>query len=143
MPTSPARTPLKVMEGSGLPNFAHMVSMAARPPAQAERQVFAAMNPMLPSGAVVEPQLKPNHANHRMNTPRPAMGMLWPGMARAMPSALYLPIRGPMTTAPARAIQPPTECTTVEPAKSMKPRSSSQPPPPPNRPLHAQCPLTG
>ena len=31
--------------------------------------------------------------------------------------------------APARAAQPPTECTTVEPAKSEKPISDSQPPP--------------
>ena len=31
--------------------------------------------------------------------------------------------------APARAAQPPTECTMVEPAKSEKPASDSQPPP--------------
>ena len=31
--------------------------------------------------------------------------------------------------APVRAAQPPTECTMVEPAKSRKPSSLSQPPP--------------
>ena len=45
----------------------------------------------------------------------PAAG--WnPGIGMVLPS-LYLPIRGPRISAPARAAQPPTECTTVEPAK--------------------------
>jgi len=44
--------------------------------------------------------------------------------------------------APARASQPPTECTTVDPAKSMKPRFSSQPPPW-NSPPQAQEPEMG
>ena len=34
-----------------------------------------------------------------------------------------------LTMAPVSAAQPPTECTTVEPAKSEKPISESQPPP--------------
>ena len=79
--------------------------------------------------AVVEPALKPNHPSQRMKTPSAASGRLWPGMARGVPSAAYLPARGPRTSAPAKAAQPPTECTTVEPAKSMKPIASSQPPP--------------
>ena len=54
--------------------------------------------------------------------------MLWPGTAWSLPS-VYLPIRGPRNSTPIRAAQPPTECTCVDPAKSAKPRSWSQPPP--------------
>ena len=42
----------------------------------------------------VEPPLKPNQQNHRMKTPRAMAVRLWPGMARALPSLPYLPIRG-------------------------------------------------
>ena len=41
------------------------------------------------------------------------------------------------TIVPAKPAQPPTECTIVEPAKSMKPSSLSHPPPQP------QCPTIG
>ena len=34
-------------------------------------------------------------ADQRMNTPSMANGMLWPGMARGLPSGPYLPMRGP------------------------------------------------
>src|SRR6266700_2013923 len=57
-------------------------------------------------------------------------------MVFALPSRLYLPRRGPSTTAPASAHQPPTAWTTPLPAKSMYPfprpilpSCESQPPP--------------
>ena len=86
---------------------------------------------------IVEPGLKPNQPSHRTKSPMTASDMLCPGMARGLPSLPYFPMRGPKIIAPASAAQPPTECTTVSPAKSIKPRSASQPPP------HTQCPMMG
>ena len=73
------------------------------------------------------------------------MGMLWPGMALAVPFLLNLPMRGPITIAPINAVAPPTMCTTPEPAKStaplpqpmVRPRLASQPPP------HTHMPIIG
>ena len=53
------------------------------------------------------------------------------------PPGPNLPRRGPSTRIPASAAQPPTLCTTVEPAKSQKPAVASQPPP------QIQWPVTG
>ena len=83
-----------------------------------------------PDRATVEPPLKPNQQNHRIKQPRAPSVREWPGIARALPSLVYLPIRGPRMAAPIRAATPPTICTAVEPAKSWKPSSASQPPPP-------------
>ncbi len=72
-----------------------------------------------------------------MNTPRVASGSDEPGMGRTSPSGPNLPLRAPSRIAPMSAAQPPVECTTVEPAKSLKPASESQPPP------HCHAPWTG
>ena len=77
----------------------------------------------------VEAPLKPNQQNQRMNTPSAAKVRLWPRIALGFPSLPYLPIRGPSILAPIRAHTPPTMWTQVEPAKSWKPSSLSQPPP--------------
>jgi hypothetical protein len=53
--------------------------------------------------------------------PSVASARFEPGIGLTLPSLVYLPIRGPRMIAPASAAQPPTECTTVEPAKSRKP----------------------
>ena len=87
--------------------------------------------------ASVEPALKPNQPNARMNVPIMAIGMWWPGMAFAVPSVLYLPRRGPSIFAPTKAMTPPVMWTTEEPAKStwpcprpkLLPSLASQPPP--------------
>ena len=143
MPTRPARAPLRAMDTSGLPKRIQLVTMAPMAPAAAARLVTKAMRAKLPpSIEVVEPALKPNHPSQRMNTPMAASGMLWPTMALALPSALNLPLRAPRTMAPARAAQPPTLWTTVEPAKSTNPSPSSQPPPC-QRPPQAQEPVIG
>src|SRR5438876_10503458 len=100
--------------------------------------VLVAITPMRKSDpASVDPGLKPNHPKHRMNVPTSAMGRLWPGIAFADPSLLYLPRRGPRSQAPTSAITPPVICTTDEPAKStcpcprprFVPSGDSQPPP--------------
>ena len=77
----------------------------------------------------VEAPLNPNQQNQRMNTPSAPRDRLWPRIARGLPSLSYLPSRGPRVAAPMQAQMPPTICTAVEPAKSWKPRSLSQPPP--------------
>src|SRR2546430_3587334 len=75
--------------------------------------VLVAITPMRRSDpASVEPGLKPNHPKHRMKVPTRAIGMLWPGIALADPSGLYLPRRGPRRAAPTSAIIPPVICTT-------------------------------
>ena len=56
-----------------------------------------------------EPALNENQQKKRMMVPMIAIGILWPGKARAVPSFLNLPMRGPMTIAPASAIMPPME----------------------------------
>ena len=68
---------------------------------------------------MVEPALNPNHPNHNIKTPRAASGKLWPLISCGTLS-IYLPTLGQTYKAPARAAHPPTECTTVEPAKSIK-----------------------
>ena len=41
----------------------------------------------------VDPALNPNQPNARINVPATTIGILWPGMARGLPST-YLPMRG-------------------------------------------------
>ena len=53
--------------------------------------------------------------------PSVASGRFDPGMAFTLPSGPYLPFRAPSKIAPAKAAQPPTEWTMVDPAKSLKP----------------------
>ena len=137
--TSPASVPLRVMPASGFRKITHAVMSDAMAPAAAARFVFTAIRAMSGMPAVVLPGLNPNH---RMKTPRAAIGMLWPGMAVTFPSFVYRPLRGPSMIAPQRAAHPPTEWTTVEPAKSMNPSFSSHPPPWYRLP-HAQDPKTG
>ena len=75
-----------------------------------------------PSAAtlIVLPGLNPNQPNQSTRQPMKASDMLCPGMACTLPVEEYFPMRGPRITAPVRAAQPPTECTTVQPAKSQK-----------------------
>ncbi len=84
--TRPASTPLSVIAPSGFLNIAHAVSSDAMAPAAAARFVFTAIRAMSGLPAVVLPGLNPNHPNHRMKTPRAAMGMLCPGIAITLPS---------------------------------------------------------
>jgi hypothetical protein len=72
----------------------------------------------------VEPGLKPYQPNHRMTAPIEAMTRSWGGVGPPPSRANFLPMRGPRTMAPHRAMKPPTVCTTVEPAKSRNHRPS-------------------
>ena len=84
--------------------------------------------------ASCDPPLKPNQPSHRMNAPSVASGIDEPGKDVTEPSSLKRPVRAPMTIAPARAAQPPVECTKVEPAKSENAKLASKKPPPHSHP---------
>ena len=151
MATRPAIAPLSANVGSGLPEMIQASTSEPRTPAAADRLVVTAMAAIDRSvPATVLPALNPNQPNQSRNTPSAASGRLWPWMALTITLPLpplapeplpwlrtYLPSRAPSTMAPASPAQPPTECTTVEPAKSIMPRLDSHPPP------QIQCPTTG
>ena len=121
---------------------APIATIAPTAPAAPARCVLNTILPMSADAATVLPPLKPNQPSHRMKPPSATEVRLWPGIMRAVPSAPKRPSRGCTTSSAASAHQPPTECTTVEPAKSMKPILRSQPSPPYRLP-HAQLPNTG
>ena len=82
---------------------------------------------------------------HAVQGPASATGALATANIPIATGAIHskvFPILGPKTMAPASAAQPPMECTTVDPAKSIKPKFSSHPPPF-NKDPHAQEPKTG
>src|ERR1019366_1623967 len=146
MATNPASMPLHAMVTSGLPNMRYQISMAVADPATAARLVLTATTAIRKSVAPsVDPGLKPIQPNSRMKVPVTTKTRLCAGKARGLPSAPYLPRRGPRIIARAIAQKPPIACTTVEPAKStypcprsmLEPSCESQPPP------HAQHPKIG
>ena len=65
-----------------------------------------------------EPPLKPNQPNQRIKTPAAESGRLCPGIALGFPSSSNLPILAPKKYTTTSAPHPPTEWTSVEPAKS-------------------------
>ena len=87
--------------------------------------VFTAIEPMrrlpLPDAPKVLPGLNPNHPNTKMKHPISTIVMSCPGIGFGLPFLLYLPIRAPRIMETARAVIPPTACTTPEPAKSQYP----------------------
>nr|WP_292412215.1 hypothetical protein [Methylophaga sp.] len=96
------------------------------PPAAAAMMVLT----MIPAMAVVKanvlPPLKPIQPIIKNNIPNIASGKLLPGMFCTWPR-MKRPVRGPITITAANATQPPTLCTTVLPAKTVKPIASNQP----------------
>src|SRR5271155_5833867 len=117
--TSPASMPLQAIVMSGLPNMKYHSSIAAADPATAARFVLIATTAMRRSVAPrVEPGLNPIQPNSKINVPLTTNTMLCAGNARGFPSGPYLPSRGPNMTDKAIAQNPPTPCTTLDPAKS-------------------------
>ncbi len=106
------------MATSGLPWRTQVMSMATTAPAVPASTVVTATGVTAESAKSSEPPLKPNQPTSRIMAPMMAKGMEWPGMARALPSGPYLPMRGPRMAAPTRAAMPPVMCTMPEPAKS-------------------------
>src|SRR5262249_33323716 len=117
--TRPASMPLQAIEMSGLPNLSDQNTIAVAAPATAARLVFTAITEICRSVAPsVDPPLKPIQPNSRINVRATTNGTLCARNARGLPPA-YFPARGPKITASAMAQNPPTVCTTVDPAKSQ------------------------
>src|ERR1051325_7607284 len=96
--------------------------MEVRPPAQAARVVLAATRP-IPTMSIAEsvlPGLNPYQPNQRINPPLTAMVRSCGNMGPPPSRVNLRPSRGPRTMAPARAMNPPMVCTTVDPAKSWE-----------------------
>src|ERR1700735_4306318 len=136
--TRPASIPLQAMVISGLPKRRYHRSIAAAEPATAARLVFTATTEMRRSVAPsVDPGLKPIRPKSKRNVPVTTNTMFEAGNARGLPSAPYLPSRGPRMSASAIAQKPPMLWTTDEPAKStypwprcmLEPNWESHPPP--------------
>ena len=114
-------------------------------PAEAAKNVFIKIKGILKSIAPLAPPLKPNHPNHKINAPSAAKGVLLPWKVLFFPS-WNLPVLFPIINNTASATHPPTEWTTLDPAKSIKPNF-------PNQPVltsgfekfndHTQCPTIG
>ena len=87
----------------------HEVIIATTARAEAARQVVTSTNEVAAGSAEsTEPPLNPNQPSHSRNTPIVAIGMLLPGIGLSRPPT-YFPRRGPRSSAPASAPQPPTE----------------------------------
>src|SRR5580700_4227210 len=141
MATKPAKNPLPVIEASGFPYTNHMYNMAAISPVALASMVLTAIElmrrPPLPEAPRVEPGLKPNQPNAKMRHPVITSTISWARMTCGLPSRENFPIRGPKIMAIAKALRPPTACTTPDPAKSqyplprpkLTPRLASHPPP--------------
>ena len=132
--TRPASEPFRVIETSGFlyltqVNIIVVTVAAAAAILVVTNTLPARIKLSSPVIEVVEHPLNPNQQNHNINTPRAPTVILCPGIAFALPSLLYFPIRGPKILAPTKAARPPTIWTAVEPAKSINPNWESQPPP--------------
>ena len=143
MATSPANAPFKTMATSMRPVLSWLKSRTHITPAAAAILVLEKILATANASSVVaiescDPPLKPNQPNHKINVPSVTCGKELPVMVRGLPpSLLKRPWRAPRIIAPVSAAHPPTECTSVEPAKSLNPISESQPPP------QAQLPVIG
>src|SRR5271157_2424803 len=139
--TSPARNSLPVIDASGFLYMNHMYNMALIIPVALASMVFTAIEPMrrlpLPEAPSVEPGLNPNQPKARIRQPVMTSTISWASMTCGLPARENLPIRGPRIMAMAKALRPPTACTTPDPAKSqyplpspkLAPRFASHPPP--------------
>src|SRR5688572_3036133 len=121
---SPATTPVTTPSIEGLPYFFHSMNIHANAPAEAPMCVVSMAMPAEPFAASALPALKPNQPTQSMPAPATVNGRLCGVIA-----VCGKPRRRPTTTAQTSADTPALTCTTMPPAKSMTPRSASQPPP--------------
>src|SRR3990172_1415173 len=138
MATRPASMRLASELGSALPHFTLTYAKAAKAPVALAIMVLVATTASRVSMPErVEPALKPNQPNARMNVPSMTCGMLCGAMGWILPSGVYFPARGPIILPITMAATPPVMCTTELPAKStwpwpspkFAPSCESQPPP--------------
>src|SRR5262245_28276184 len=114
MATSPASDPFMIVTTSGRPSRIQVSAMPASPPNVAATVVFRITVGTLGVSAYMLPPLKPYQPTQSTNTPNVATGRSWPPIETA--PGPKRPIRGPRMMIAARATQPPTEWTTVDPA---------------------------
>jgi hypothetical protein len=86
----------------------------------------ATLKALSPEMANCDPGLKPNHQNHKINTPKAPNIKLCPGIAFTVPSVLYFPILGPTKAANDAHLQ---SVLHLKQAKSKPSPSSSIPNP--------------
>src|SRR5579862_6178837 len=120
MATKPPRNPLTDMPRSHFLERGYTNNTATIPPAQAASVVLAETRPMPCQSMAdrVEPGLNPYQPNHRITPPIAPHVRSWGGSGPPPSRLKVRPSRGPSTMQPARAMKPPTVCTTVDPAKS-------------------------
>ena len=107
---SPANMPLQIAPTSTLPLVAQVIASAVSIPAVLESIADTATTLKRTSVAArVEPALKPNQPNARINVPKIPSGKLWAVKLRTVPSRPYFPMRGPSTKTPINAITPPVK----------------------------------
>ena len=141
MPTNPARAPLINNSTLGRPKIRQDRNIATRLPKAPDRIVLSMIVGILSVTARALPPLKPNQPTHKRKHPKVAKGKLCPWMGMFLSKR---PILGPIIRTAAKATQPPVECTTVDPAKSINPWLASQPVLSPfATPAHIQWPITG
>ena len=143
----PASEPFMIITTSGRRSRHHVNAMPTRPPNVAASVVFrmiagTSLGQRERAAAVEAVPADPQH-EHAERRERQVVSV----DRRRLPGPKR-PILGPMTMIAASAAQPPVEWTTVDPAKSTKPSSLSQPSEPTARAgsdasPHAQWPKTG
>src|SRR5690554_4445353 len=111
MATKPANAPFRDKPNEGRLYRIQDITMAVTVPAAADRFVVTKIDATAemfskPLAASCEPGLKPNHPNHRINTPNAPIVKLWPGIAFRLP--LYFPRRGPIMAVPTKPNHAPT-----------------------------------
>ncbi len=80
--TSPASMPLHIIDGSGRRLSIFRKHIAPNAPVKLDNIVLTKIEEIRRSvPESVEPGLKPNQPNARMNVPMTTIGMLWPGNA--------------------------------------------------------------
>jgi len=116
--TRPAKAPLSAIPISVSFVLIAEYRSAETAPAAPPRVVFTATFATSPFAISTDPPLNPYHPNQSINVPIVASGMLCPGIAFALPDLENFPYLGPSTIAPVSAIQPPSACIAVDPARS-------------------------
>ena len=109
--TSPATTPEAAPNVVGLPSRMRSTESQPSMPRQPATRVLRKIAAAVPLAASAEPALKPNQPNHSRPTPSSTKGRLCGRIASTLK-----PIRGPSTSARARAEAPETISTTSPPA---------------------------
>ena len=110
--TNPPTQPLATSEASGLPKRMRVMSRHINAEPEADKTVFAATSTTragaAPANRIAPAEFSPTHPGNANRQPNRTSTLLCPGIAAGMPSAEYLPRRGPRIHNIANALSPPT-----------------------------------